>query len=243
MRALTEDRFYGGRLVVCQHRDGYRFSIDAALLAAFVRTAPEARVVDLGCGCGIVALLMAFLEPSCRVVGVEIQPGLATLAKTNVARNRLEGRITILEKDLRQLQRRHCGPVDLVVANPPFRPAGSGRINPDEERAGARHEILGTLADFVSAGRRLLNPGGSLMLIYPASRGVDLILTLRKAGLEPKYLRLVHTRPGSGARLILVRALKGAGPALEVGPPLFVYQAPGQYGQEVAAMLDPSSGV
>ena len=158
MRDLSEDYFYGGRLVVRQHRDGYRFSIDAALLAGFADAGADARVVDLGCGCGIIALLMAYRNRSCRVVGVEIQPGMVALARDNVASNRMEDRVTILEEDVRQLQRRNHGTVDLVVANPPYRPTGSGRVNPDGERACARHEILGTLDDFVAAGRRFAGP-------------------------------------------------------------------------------------
>ncbi len=242
MRALTEDRFYGGRLVVRQHRDGYRFSIDAALLAAFVETGPDTRIVDLGCGCGIVAFLLAHREPSCQVVGVEIQAGLAALARDNVALNRLETQVAILEKDVRRLQRSSCGKGDLVVANPPYRSTGSGRINPDGERACARHEILGNLNDFAAAACRLLDPGGRFAAVYPASRGVDLFLALRKAGLEPKRLRLVHSRPGGGARLMLVQAIKGAGPALDVAPPLYIYQASGKYTQEAAAMLVPAPG-
>ena len=173
MCILSEDRFYGGRLVVCQHRNGYRFSIDAALLAAFVEMRPGARVVDLGCGCGIIALLLAYRFPASRVVGVEVQPALAALARDNAVRNGMGERMTVLEKDLRRVQRRHCGgEVDSVVANPPFRPAGSGRVNPDAERACARHEILGTMTDFAAAGRRLLNPGGRFAAVYPDRKSV-----------------------------------------------------------------------
>ena len=238
MCILSEDRFYGGRLVVCQHRNGYRFSIDAALLAAFVEMRPGARVVDLGCGCGIIALLLAYRFPASRVVGVEVQPALAALARDNAVRNGMGERMTVLEKDLRRVQRRHCGgEVDSVVANPPFRPAGSGRVNPDAERACARHEILGTMTDFAAAGRRLLNPGGRFAAVYPALRCADLVCTLRQAGLEPKRMRWVHSYSGSGARLVMVQAVKGAGSALAVDPPLVVYQSPGKYTPEAARIL------
>ena len=240
MRALTADTFWGGRLVVQQHRDGYRFSIDAVLLAAYADPRPGQRIVDLGTGSGIIAMLAACRQPSIRVVGVELQPAMAELARRNVRRNQLSDRVDILHQDLRRIGRRHTGSVDLVVANPPFRPPGSGRINPDAERAAARHEILATLADFVAAGRRLLDIGGRFAVIYPAVRGVDLLWALRQGGLEPKRMRSVHSHSGDGARLILVQAVKGAGPALQVDPPLTIYQAPGVFSPEVAAMLAPA---
>ncbi len=242
MKTFTGDAFFEGRLKIKQHRDGYRFSIDSILLAAFPRFKPNDRVLDLGTGCGVVALMAAFLHPDVSVVGVEIQPELAALARANIADNPFSDRVTIIEDDLRRLNRAAVGTVHLVLANPPYHPTGTGRLNPDDEKAAARHEILGNLTDFIAAGRRLLNLGGRFAAIYPAERGVGLIYGLRQAGLEPKRLRLVHPYPAAVAGQALVEAVRGAGPGLRVEAPLYVREASGgPYHPEVAAMLRPPS--
>jgi tRNA1Val (adenine37-N6)-methyltransferase len=241
MKGLTHDTFFGGRLRVRQHRDGYRFSIDSILLAAFAHLRPRDRILDLGTGCGIIALAAAFSNPSVSVVGVEIQPALAALAKANAADNDLAERVSIVHGDLRRLGRAKIGRIDLVVANPPYRRCGSGRINPDGERAAARHEVLGSLADFIAAGRRLLDIGGRFAAVYPAQRTVDLLWGLRQAGLEPKRLRLVYPHPEAEADRMLLEAVKGAGPGLRVEPPLTVRRtASGPWHPEVAAIFEAS---
>lgn len=240
MKPLTCDAFLGGRLKVRQHRDGYRFSLDSILLAAFARFKPDDRVVDLGTGCGIVALVAAFLYPEVSVVGVEIQPDLAALARDNAADNQLADRVTVIEGDLRRLTRASVGAANHVLANPPYHRPGTGRLNPDDEKAAARHEIFADLGDFIAAGRRLLDCGGRFSAIYPAERSVDLIAALRRAGLEPKRLRLVHPYPAAMAGHVLVEAVRGAGPGLRVEAPLYVREASGgPYHPEVAAMLRP----
>lgn len=242
MKPLTGDAFLDGRLQLRQHRDGYRFSIDSILLAAFARLKANDRAVDLGTGCGIVALMAAFLHPDVSVVGVEIQPDLAALARANAADNRLADRVTIIEGDLRRLTRASVGAAHHVLANPPYHRPGSGRLNPDDEKAAARHEILASLGDYIAAARRLLDPGGRFTAIYPAERIVDLIWGLRQDGLEPKRLRLVHPYPGAAAGHGLVEAVRGAGPGLRIDAPLYVREAGGgPYHPEVAAMLRPST--
>ena len=240
MKPLTCDAFLGGRLKVRQHRNGYRFSLDSILLAAFARFKPKDRIVDLGAGCGIVALLAALWHPGISAVAVKIQADLAALARANAVDNNLADRVVVIEGDLRRIKRAETGAVDQVLANPPYYPHGTGRLNPDDEKAVARHEILANLADFTAAGRRLLALGGRFAVIYPAERCVDLIWQLRQAGLEPKRLRLAHPYPGAEAGHVLVEAVRGAGPGLRIETPLFVRaSAGGPYLPEVAAMLRP----
>ena len=237
MRPTTLDAFCGGRLRVCQHRDGYRFSIDAVLLAGFARPRPGRPVVDLGAGCGILPLLTVLRHPTVTVTGVEIQAELASLAEENARRNGMADRVRIVRRDLRAVGRTDVGGADLVMSNPPYRSRGGGRINPDDERAVARHELRATIDDVAAAGRRLLDKGGRLAAVYPAVRAVDLLTALRRAALEPKRLRWVHSRSDGEARMVLVEAAAGGRPGLRVEAPLVVYNETGAYTPEVAALL------
>ncbi len=239
MTEATCDLFCDGRLRIRQPREGYRFSIDAVILAGAVRPAPGTRIADLGSGCGIVALLIAARHPGTAVVAVEIQEELARLARANVSENGLSARIEVVCGDLRRLERRDLGgPFGWVVSNPPFRHRGSGRLAGNDSRALARHEICVVLEDVLQAARRLLDPGGRLSLIYDAGRTADLLSGMRSAGLEPKRLRGVHGTPRHAARLVLVEGIRGARPGLRVDPPLFLFSSRGRYTPEVQSFFD-----
>lgn len=242
MDDLAADAFFNGKITVFQSRDGYRFSIDAVLLAAHADPRPGEKVVDLGTGCGIVLLMMAFRRPDIRMVGVEIQERLADIASLNVRENNMTDRIEIVRADIRELSSGAVsGPVDLLVANPPFRKARSGRVNPHQEKAGARHEVFITLPEVMAAARRLLRTGGRLVVVYPADRAAEVLAGMDRAGIAPKFLRTVHSRAGTEARLVLAAGTKGARPGgLRIAPPLAIYKDDGVYTDEVQAMFEGS---
>ena len=237
---LTFDSFFEGRIQVRQHRHGYRFSIDAVLLGDGGRPRPGDRVLDLGTGCGIVPLILVYRCPGIAVTGLELQKELVELAAENVMRNGMSDVIEIQQGDLRQMRPGKCmQPFDLVVSNPPYRKAHSGRINPDDQRAVARHEIAATLSDVVHCAGRMLRKGGRFVTVYPAERLTDIGGERRRSGLEPKRLQLIHSRGGEGAKRMLLEGLKGGRPGVKVRPPLFIYTEKGDYSEAVAAMLRP----
>lgn len=240
MESLTTDTFFNGRIRIKQHRNGYRFSIDAILLAALVKPHPGEKVLDLGTGCGIIPLILAFRYPKIMVYGVEIQEDLAKVAKWNVKENGMEDRITIHCADMTTLKHHMVsGPMDVVVCNPPYRKADSGRINPNPQRAVARHEISATLEVVVDTARNMLQSSGRFMVIYPAERMMELISHMRSARIEPKFLRMVHSRREDKAKLIIVEGKKGGLPGVSVGPPLVIYDQNGAYTREVEKMFNP----
>lgn len=234
----TIDELSIGSLKLIQAQQGYRFSLDPVLLTRFVAVRTGERVVDLGTGSGVIPLLLAKLSAAEELVGVELQPGLAERAQRNVELNDLQQRVRILEGDLRRIRELvPAGSADLVVANPPYRQVGSGRISPADERAAARHELAGGLTDFVAAAGWLLNNGGRFALIYLAERLPELFGEMSAAGIEPKRLRLVHPKQGEAARMVLVEGCKTGRPGLLVESPLYIYRGEGRdYTEEVLAM-------
>lgn len=235
----TLEPFGQGRLWVLQKKAGYRFSLDAVLLAGLTELRPGDRVVDLGTGCGIISLILACRFPQVSLVGVEAQPSLADLAERNVQLNGLAERITILTATMQDLPG-HLPPAacDVVVSNPPYRPLGAGRLNPRTEKAIARHELQGSLAAVAQAARYLLPDKGRLLLIYPAWRTVHLISLLRAQRLEPKTLRFIHSRVGEPACLVWLEARHGGREEVHILPPMVIYEAPPRYTAEMAALLD-----
>lgn len=230
-RALTRDALFDGSLIVFQEREGYRFSVDAVLLAGLTRIRPADRIIELGTGCGVVPLVLAHRNKSKhKIFGIEIQADLAGLARRSVEANALSGRIEICEMDFREAFR-HFAPesFDLVLSNPPYRKAGSGRVNPNRQKAMARHEIASTLPDLFSAAWRLLPRGGRIALIYPATRIGHLLCSANGAGFNPKRLRIIYSRPGGSGRLVHLECRKGGGEEVTLEPPFYIYREDGEY--------------
>ena len=222
---MTKTTFHkeldSGALRLEQPSKGYRFAQDALFLSDFVEVPQGARGVDLGTGCGIVALRLAKKGGLDHIFGVEIQSRLAEMACRNVVENGLAERVTILCQDMQTLTpRRMGGPVDLVVSNPPFRRLPSGRLNPIPEIAIARHELKITLKTLVETAYGLLADGGHLAMVYTADRLTDLLAALRGHQIEPKRLQMVHARFNQPAKRVLVEGVRKGRPGLKVLPPL-----------------------
>ncbi|OGP91219.1 MAG: hypothetical protein A2156_02770 [Deltaproteobacteria bacterium RBG_16_48_10] len=219
----TLDPFFNGTLQLLQKKKGYRFSLDTLLLGQFIRLRKGENAIDLGTGCGILPLLLSRTTKAHAFVGIEVQKGLANLARKNVALNHLEGRISILHQDFKKLSGVFPpGSFDAVFSNPPYRKYLTGRINPSLEKAIARHEIKGTLEDLIQAATYLLPAKGRCYLIYSASRAIDLLVALRRHQLEPKRLQFVHPRNEAPAKFILVESVKTSGVELKVMGPLIL---------------------
>lgn len=220
----TLDTFCNGRLTILQKKKGYRFSIDALLLSQFIKIRKDQKAIDLGTGCGILPLILSQTMKVKTLVGVEIQKGLADCAMKNVLLNHLEHRISILHQDFRELKTTFPpGSFDIVFSNPPYRKYRTGRVNPSLDKAIARHEIKGSLHDLASITSYLLPHRGRCYLIFPASRTVDLLVTLRKENLEPKRLRFVHPRVEERAKFVLVESMKSSGAELNIMDPLILH--------------------
>jgi len=220
---VTCDRLDKWHLKVLQPKNGYRFSIDALLLADFVKLKKKDALLELGTGCGVVSLILARRFPEIDITAIEIQPDLAAIAQRNVSLNCLSQQIDILEGDINNIQGLiKAGTFGHVAVNPPYRSPSSGRICLESQEALARHEILVNLEKILDAARYGLRPGGRISLIYPADRLAHLISSMRSARLEPKRLQLIHPGPNSQARLALVEGCKDAGEELSILPPLFL---------------------
>jgi len=238
MSSFTTDTFFDGKIRVMQYRCGYRFSIDAVLLAHQAAPRRQDKVLDLGTGCGIISLIMAHRRSDLKIYAVEVQAELADLAVSNVHQNQLEDRIDVLCTDMKLLTLQlTSGPFDLIVSNPPYHGAGSGRINPDSQRALARHEIKASLADVLQTTRRMLRTAGRFVTIFRAERTTDILTQMRQERIEPKILRMIHSNRDADARLVLIEGRKGGRAGLKIAPPLIVYDEQGAYTAEVKQMF------
>jgi len=238
MDTVTSDTFFNGRLKVRQFRNGYRFSIDSIILANHVHLRPGETALDLGTGCGIVALVLAYRHPESTVIGVEIQRELADLARSNTHANRMQNRVHILCRDMKGLSVGDLPqPVHWVVSNPPYHKNNAGRLNPNRQKAVARHEIEVKFEDIVSTAGRTMRTGGRFLTVYTADRSIEALVHMHAAGIEPKYCRMIHSVNTTNAKLVLIEGVKGGRPGVVIAPPLTIYQENGDYTEEIEKMF------
>lgn len=267
-------------LRILQDPARFCFGMDAVLLASYVQMKKARRALDLGTGNGILPLLLSARTDCAHLTGLEIQPASADLAARSVALNGLEDRISIVQGDIREAGRLFkAASFDFITCNPPYRPAGTGRVSGKKQvavasaaegeiqaagtgrvpgqdqltgidqsaenggkadllesfdpRAIARHELLCTLDDVVSAAAKLVRPGGHFYLVHRPLRLAEILTKLTLAGLEPKRMRLVYPHVDEAPNMVLLDCVRGGAPELRVEPPLIVYEKDGSYTPEL----------
>ncbi|WP_068108924.1 tRNA1(Val) (adenine(37)-N6)-methyltransferase [Tropicimonas marinistellae] len=217
--ALTRDDYLGGRLSLWQPARGYRAGIDPVLLAAACPAAPGQSVLELGCGVGTASLCLATRVQELRVVGLERQPEIADLARRNAAETGLPLHVetcdlTSIPTEIRQQR------FDHVIANPPYFQRWQSHASPHTAREAAMGEETPLDVWLDVAGRRLA-PKGWLTMIHRADRLDQILRGL--SGLGSIQLQPLSPRQGRDARLILLRARKGARAPLRLHAPLVVH--------------------
>ncbi len=207
-----------------QKKQGLTFGTDAFLLAAFTRTSPRARAVDLGSGTGIIPLLLLARNKVASVTAVEIQIEFSELIARNAALNGYADRLSPLCADVRDLKAASVGgEVDLVLSNPPYMRCDTGKRNDHDEKYLARHEVCGCIFDFCASASRLLRHGGRFVTVWRPDRLTDLLSALHEYKLEPKRMTFVHADDATEPCMVLTEAVKGGAPSLRVSPPLLLY--------------------
>lgn len=240
---LTQDSLRRFELSLAQPRRGYRFSLDALILADFVACGDDARLADLGTGCGVIPLILCRRFPSATVVGFDSNHAMAELATNNARRNCLEQRARFFHRDILELRRLYpVSSFDGVIANPPFRTPASGRVSPHDGRDRARHESTAGLADFLATAKYLVRPGGNIWFVHLPERLAEFTHRAVELRLALRRLRMVHPDPAAPARIFLAELAKGSRGTTVVMPPLFVRDRDGAYGPEAARILGERSG-
>ncbi len=229
---MDAEELWPGGPRFCQS-EHFRLSTDSVLLADFVRLRGAGRGIDLGCGSGILPLLLLERDEKLHMTGLELLPDAAETARENLVRNGLTARGEILVGDIRRSRELFPpGSFDFAVSNPPYFPEESGAVPPRAERAAARSEENCSLAELSAAAAWLLRTGGSFFLVHRPERLSELCVTLSAAGLEPKRLRPVCHRAEKAPSLLLLEARRGGRPGLRFEPTLVLSAADGTESEE-----------
>jgi tRNA1(Val) A37 N6-methylase TrmN6 len=224
----TLDSFYRGSILVLQKKEGYRFSVDAPLLADFVKTKRSDEILELGAGNGIISLLLS-IKPFKHITAVEIQESLADMARRNVKLNNLERKISIIGEDL--LLYDPGKKFDVIFSNPPYIKKGEGHLSSSLEKSIAKHELKCDIFDIIEKTAKLLKNKGRAYYVYLVKRKDDLFEALKKNRMKIKSIRFVCARQDNPPNLLLVEC-DFSSKKEAIIPPFVLYEEDGNYTQE-----------
>ena len=235
------DSLLAENLQIIQSADVFSFSLDAVLLADFVKSVsrPDRKAVDLCAGNGAVGLFIS-KKFAGRIDQVEIQSRLADMNQRSLELNGLTERIKVYNRDLKDaFSFLEKDSYDIVTCNPPyFKTLPQSKKNPNQYLALARHEIAVTLEDTVKVTSGLLKTGGKAYYVHRPDRLIEILDTMQAHRLAPKRIKLIYPKQGRDANMVLIEAIKdGKSDGLKFLPPVITYTDQNEYTPTIKEIL------
>ena len=217
---VLEDMLIDG-LKIVQDTRLYRFTSDSVLLSKFAHAKKNDVVADFCAGSGIVAFhFYALNRPNLRDLRFtlfEMQEELSALSRKTAAINGFD-KFEFVQGKLQDIPKSYHEKFSLVLCNPPYE--NGGFDNDEYCKAVCRKEITINLKEIAKAASFALKFGGRLCLLHRADRVAEVCYTLHEHNLEVKRLQFVAGKDGDKPYLILVEAVKGGKPAVQLLPTL-----------------------
>ena len=224
-------------LKIIQDPNMFCFGMDAVLLSSYAHVKSKECAIDLGCGGGIIPILLSAKTDGEHFTGIEIQQECADMANRSVKLNHLEDKIDIICSDLRtSSQMFKSGSFDVVTTNPPYMIAEHGLTNTSSAKTIARHEVCATLDDVLSQSAKLLRDGGRFYMVHRPFRLAQILHLMVNYKIEPKRMRLVYPFIDKEPNMVLIEGHKGGNSRITVEKPLIIYESVGVYTKEVHDM-------
>lgn len=218
---------------IIQSEDGFKYGVDAVLIANFCRIRNNDTGIDFGTGTGIIPIILAAKSKLSKVYGLEIQPEVADMASRSVDMNDLTQKIKVITGDLKEIKK-YFGKatLDFAVSNPPYFEIDTLKSE-NEKKLISRHEVKCNLEDVMYSASYVLKPNKPFFIIHRPDRIVDLIEVARKNKLEPKEIMFIHPNRKKAPNLVMIKYVKFGNKGVKMLSPLFVYDESGCYTDEI----------
>lgn len=209
-----------------QEQGVFPLGSDSVWLGGFVSLSGVRSVLDIGCGGGVLSIMLLGKKPSIKAYAVDMSEKAVELTRRNAEVNGYD--INTVCGDIRSYKELFSakgdlsGYFDLVITNPPYFREGSGKKAADSERALAREENECSLEVFCAAAAYYCRWGGRFAVVYRPERLSQLCCAMTLSGIEPKRMRFVQKAGDSSPIVVLMEGRRGGKPGLKIEPPLIL---------------------
>lgn len=219
-------------LKIIQDPEMFSFSLDSVLLPNFVTINENIQeILDIGTGNAPIPLILS-TKTNAHITAVEIQKEVSQMAQESIKINNKQNQITILNKDVKEIN--ETEKYDIITCNPPyFELKNTSKLNKNDYKTIARHEVTLTLEELLKISRKLLKNNGVLALVHRPERLIDILTTMREYNIEPKKIRLVYPHHDKPANILLIEGKKNGNKGLKILPPLYSHNPDGTYTNEI----------
>lgn len=218
-------------LKIIQDGSKYCFTSDSAILSNFINAKRNDKCLEIGCGNGVVSILVNQKCNPKEIFSFEIQKDIARLANKNVKLNNLSNKIKIINapiQDYKSFVSENY--FDIVFSNPPYLKIHENcLINENKFVAISKHELTLTLKELISCASKLLKFKGKFFIVYKADRLAELIFELKTNNLEPKILLFVAPSYRKNPNIVVVEAIKNGKEGIKILPTLIANDKNGEY--------------
>lgn len=190
------------RFEVYHHRSSMKIGVDAVILGAWANVLNARTILDVGCGCGVIALMAAQRNLSSRIEAIDIDKASVEEAAGNFLVSPWSERIVAKQIDFNDYCSRHIEqsiqPIDYIISNPPY--FDSGVDTQDSIRLKARHQGLLSPAIILEKGSKLISDNGIIGMVIPVEQAEELTGIANSLGLFTIRKMIMTGREGREAK-------------------------------------------
>ena len=235
---VINDLVYFKNIKIVQNKNYFNFSLESILLPNFVEITPNTKnILDLCTGNAPIPLVFSTMTKA-KIYGVELQKEVFDLAKESIKLNNINNIELINDNANNIINKFETDTFDIITCNPPyFEYTNNSRINDNEIKSIARHEIYLKLEDIFKISKKLLKNGGAVCIVHRTNRFLEIVDIMKKYNIEPKRVRFIYPKLNSESNLVLIEGRKNGKKGIKLLPPLFVHNNDGSYTEEVLKMF------
>lgn len=225
---------------ICQDNEMFSFSLDSVLLPNFVTLNKNInKILDIGCGNAPIPLILS-TKTKAKILGIEIQKEVFSLATASIEINNLNNQIDIINQDVNEwYKKEESDTFDVIVSNPPyFKVSETSNLNKSDYKTIARHEVNLTLEQLLKISKKLLKNNGVLGLVHRPERLLEIVNLMQKYNIEPKKIQLVYPKKNMEANVLLIEGVKNGKQGLKILPPIYTHNEDGSYTGEIQIMFE-----
>ncbi len=222
-------------LKIYQDTEMFNFSLDSVLLPNFITINQNTKaILDIGTGNAPIPIILS-TKTKAKIIGVELQKEVSELAQKSVKLNKLENQIKIINGDINEISETFpINSFDIITCNPPFfRVEPKSKLNHNDYKTIARHEVTLNLNQICNIAKKLLKNGGVLGIVHRPERLTDILINMRENNIEPKKICFVHPKKNTKANIVLVEGVLNGKKGLSVLPTLISHKPNGDYTAEI----------